>query len=85
LNETSVRAMVSETRHLEHRRLAGARDGTPDRRASGNDIQRCILLLNHLFEHDNPDAVEEQLLPELLRVFGELKRRQTRREATRDE
>jgi hypothetical protein len=46
---------------------------------------RCILLLEHLLDHGDPDAVESELLPELLRVSGELKKRHTRREATRSD
>jgi hypothetical protein len=84
LNETSVRAMremVTErqSQPRRHPRPAGTR---PDRRA-GDDIQRCILLLEHLLDHGDPDAVENDLLPELLRVSGELKKRKTRRDATR--
>jgi hypothetical protein len=41
------------------------------------------LLLEHLLDHGDPDAVENKLLPELLRVSGELRKRKTRREATR--
>jgi hypothetical protein len=37
-----------------------------------------------LLNHGDPDALQEQLLPELLRVSGELKSWQTRREATRE-
>jgi hypothetical protein len=83
LNETSVRAMremVTERQSQPRRpRPAGAK---PDHRA-GDDIHRCILLLEHLLDHGDPDAVESELLPELLRVSGELKKRKTRREATR--
>ena len=86
LDDTSVRAMramVSESRHLEHR-PAAVRNGALVRRAAGNDIQRCVLLLlNHLADHGDPDAVEAELLPELLRVTGELQKRLARREATR--
>ena len=48
-----------------------------------NDIRRCVLLLNHLADHGDPEAVEKDLLPELLRVTGELQKRLARREATR--
>lgn len=86
LNETSVRAMremVTE-RQQPHRprpldQLAGPKAG----HRAGDDIQRCILLLEHLLDHGDPDAVENKLLPELLRVSGELKKRKTRRDATR--
>ena len=74
--------MVSES----HQRKAIERHRTGSTpHASSNDIQRCILLLNHLFDHGDPDAVEAELLPELLRLSGELKKRRTRREATRDD
>jgi len=50
-----------------------------------NEIQRCVLLLNHLADHGDPEAVESELLPELLRVTGELQKRLARRKATRAE
>jgi len=86
LNEMSVRAMrdmVSPPRPrlLEHHRHRPGVD-TEQRRA-GNEVHRCILLLNHLFDHGNPDVVESELLPELLRVADELKQRRTRRMAVR--
>lgn len=83
LNDTSVRAMramISEAQQHPHRRLLGR---TAPERRKGDDIQRCILLLNHLFDHGDPDAVQDKLLPELLRLTGELKKRKVRREATR--
>lgn len=80
MNETSVRAMVSETRRPEDH-PGDARAGATDRRTRGNDIRRCILLLSHLLNHSDPDALQEQLLPELFWVSGELKSWQTRREA----
>jgi len=70
--------MLSETRRPEHH-PADTRVGAPDQRAAGNDIRRCILLLSHLLNHGDPDALQEQLLPELLRVSGELKKRQATR------
>ena len=85
LNETSVRAMqamVSERR--PEPRSARKGGSVPDRRAAENEIQRCLLLLSHLLEHGDPDALEANLLPELLRVAGELRKRQTRREAVRE-
>jgi hypothetical protein len=82
LNETSVRAMramVSES----HQRKASKHHRTASTpHASTNDIQRCILLLNHVFDHGDPDAVEAELLSELLRLSAELKKRRTRRDAT---
>lgn len=44
----------------------------------------AVIFLNHLCDHGDPDAVEAELLPQLLRLSGELKKRRTRREATRD-
>jgi hypothetical protein len=82
LNTTSVRAMramLSDTRRLEqHGRGAMPPGGVSDRRAVGNDIQRCVLLLNHLADYSDPDVIDS----ELLRVTGELQKRLVRREAT---
>jgi hypothetical protein len=39
--------------------------------------------MSHLLNHGDPDALQEQLLSELLRVSGELKSWQMRREARR--
>jgi hypothetical protein len=41
------------------------------------------LLLDHLFDHGDPDTVENELPLELLRISGELQKRKTRRDAVR--
>jgi len=61
---------------------AGAQAGVSDRHVVGNDIRRCILLLSYLLDHGDLDTLQEQLLPELLRVSAELKKWQVRHEAT---
>lgn len=60
----------------------GKRGDNDAGRRKSNDIQRAILLLNHLCDHGDPDAVEAELLPELVRIVGRLKKRRIRREAT---
>jgi hypothetical protein len=85
LNGTSIRTMRAIVSQPQARaKLLGRPQGSePDQRARDNDLQRCILLLNHLCEYGDLDQVEEKLLPELTRVLSELKKRKTRREATR--
>jgi hypothetical protein len=87
LNETSVRAMramISEAQPRAAQKLLGRPRGpAPDNRASSNDIQRCVLLLHHLLDHGDQNKVEAELLPELLHAVSELRKRKTRRAATR--
>jgi hypothetical protein len=87
LNDTSVRAMramITEGQHKAPQKLLGRPRGTaPDSRASSNNIQRCVLLLHHLLDHGDQNKVEAELLPELLHAVSELKKRKTRRAATR--
>jgi len=78
----AIRAMITESRRLQQPAPV-ARDGAAQQRAADNLMTRCITLLDHLAQHADAEELEEHLLPVLVRVLEQLKKRRARREATR--